>query len=738
MRIPFKMLIALICCGLAESYSVLNGQPVYTRQDFAEAGENFLLGSVFIERDTLRIDSLSNATFDFTRFPYQQVDTVFFRNPSHFKSSPQFGAVDLAMENSRRFTRMLRFRNDTLWEVGFLGDYLNINANVVLPFSDPTVFQVFPKKPGARYSQKIHRDIKTPYFFEEGIDSIRKLYDIRKRVKVLGAGSVKTQYGTYKGVLTKTVLREKVKGYKFSSFGWTPARRMSSFQKKTIYRWYDPDHGYPVATLVMDNNHYVKRMEYLLELPMQLSLRTRHITCHGGADGGILVQAKGGVPAYSYTWQDGTTGQFRRDLQAGSYKVTVEDNKGHTLDTTISLTEPENPFQVQIEARDEECYNDRNGRLIAHIRHGHKPYKLNWSLPRKGDTLKRVGPGTYSISVEDSEGCMAKDTAVIKGARSRLRAYLKTRDSRCKGEPQGRVETDVRGGMPPYQFHWSNGDTTRNLKQVQAGSYTLKITDSHGCVTREKALIQEPEEELLLNLQKQEVTCNGLRNGSARINVEGGKPGYAIKWFNGSTETKVENLPAGHYSVQVKDRNGCVKARYFSINEPNKLAVDFRKQQPLPHLPDGSLDACITGGTPPYEIFWNGKPGTHLRENLSAGVYRLQVVDSYNCVLKERIMLHASGTRGHSFYTMDSLMQNRQCTHCMISLYDLSGREMVRLMPYGDFMHNTYYSLPAGLYYAKIRAQGQRLIFKGKVRKGTSTAWQNLGAFQNRQAGMAR
>ena len=49
------------------------------------------------------------------------------------------------------------------------------------------------------------------------------------------------------------------------------------------------------------------------------------------------------------------------------------------------------------------------------------------------------------------------------------------------GQGTGSIMVTVEGGMAPYTFSWSNGMDTQNLDNLDAGTYTLVITDSHGC-----------------------------------------------------------------------------------------------------------------------------------------------------------------------------------------------------------------------------------------------------------------
>lgn len=707
----------MVLVFLAILSASVKAQTVYKKQDYAKAGRNFVVGTIQINRDTLQLDSVSNATFNFSNYPYERVDTIFFRSPSVYKTSDYFPDAELAIAKSSQYTHMLQMRSDTLWQVGFLGDYLNINANTVLPFKKHEVFQVFPVDLSVNYSQTIERDIKTPYHFREGIDSVRKIFNTTRKVKVLGEGSIETPYGEYGGMLQQTTVRRTCRGYTFSSFGWTPSRKMRCDEHFTRYQWFDPDYGYPVGTIVTNERGFVKRMEYLLELPVKLSVRKKHVTCHNGKDGGLLINARGGVPRYTYQWDDGAEGAFRRDLPAGEYAVKITDNWGHTKDTSLTLTQPQKPLSVDAKARHERCYNSLNGRLVAHVENGKPPVEYLWSNGGRTDTLKQVRPGRYWVQVTDSKGCKASDTVRVKGAKAPLQVQLFAEDSPCKGEPGGEIKTTVRGGVKPYTFLWNNGDTTKHLKDVPAGQYRLTVTDAPGCTATAEVTVEEPEEKLVMELKKQHVTCDGLRNGSASITVRGGSPGYNVRWFNGSSGSEVDQLRAGHYSVQVTDRIGCRKREHFSINEPDPLQVLVHRDKPLSPIGNGALSACVSGGTPPYDLKWSNSGGGFRQEGLKQGTYRVKVTDSYNCQTSKTVQLKALPLFGYTFNKLDSIARNRGFRNLYVRLYDARGLQVINYASYDAFV-KIRPELPPGLYMLQLWKPGKGIVFKGHVQNG--------------------
>jgi gliding motility-associated-like protein len=51
----------------------------------------------------------------------------------------------------------------------------------------------------------------------------------------------------------------------------------------------------------------------------------------------------------------------------------------------------------------------------------------------------------------------------------------------CKDHHNGKIFTDVEGGIPPYNYLWSNGEILESIEQLSLGEYSVTITDSHNC-----------------------------------------------------------------------------------------------------------------------------------------------------------------------------------------------------------------------------------------------------------------
>jgi hypothetical protein len=110
---------------------------------------------------------------------------------------------------------------------------------------------------------------------------------------------------------------------------------------------------------------------------------------------------------------------------------------------------------------------------------------------------------------------------------------------------------------------WSNGATTQDLSGVPAGTYSVIVTDSGGCISYDTVMVNEPA---ALNPSGVIFNDQGTGNGSIDISVNGGLAPFTFSWSTGATTEDISNLTAGNYTVTITDANGCSSTTTFTVS----------------------------------------------------------------------------------------------------------------------------------------------------------------------------
>ena len=157
--------------------------------------------------------------------------------------------------------------------------------------------------------------------------------------------------------------------------------------------------------------------------------------------------------------------------------------------------------------------------------------------------------------------------------------------------------------------------------------------DANDCLDSCELVMPEPPTFSCDSRAVASVSCNGTSTGMVEVFPIGGTPPYSYRWNTGSTEPRLENMPAGTYMVEVTDANDCVCSSQVTINEPPALVPTCTPNDTLNCFGDtnGVLNATAVGGTPPYTYIWsNGQMGG-TATGLSAGDYTVTVRDALGC-----------------------------------------------------------------------------------------------------------
>ncbi|MDB4655263.1 SprB repeat-containing protein, partial [Flavobacteriales bacterium] len=349
-------------------------------------------------------------------------------------------------------------------------------------------------------------------------------------------------------------------------------------------------------------------------------------------DGSIDVSVTGGSGDFSYSWSHGPVTEDVTGLASGTYFVTVTDNMMGCITIASFDVLTGNEIDVVASAAGPTC-GLINGGIDLTVSGGTGPYTFLWSSGDVTEDIAGVGPGVYSVTITDINGCPFDTTFTLSNQGAPVVTETLV-EPNCSNSSNGSISLFVSGGTGSYTYSWSTGATASNITGLDAGTYNVTITDQGtGCVSNESyTLTSPPSYSGFVDITN--VSCGGVNDGAIDATLSGGTPPYTFLWTPGNIPTEdISGLVAGTYTVSVTDDNGCAVSASFDVTEPPTLVVSETHQDVSCNgEDDGSIDVSVSGGTPGFTYLWQpGGSTVQDTTDLSPGTYEVLVTDAGGC-----------------------------------------------------------------------------------------------------------
>lgn len=342
----------------------------------------------------------------------------------------------------------------------------------------------------------------------------------------------------------------------------------------------------------------------------------------------------------------------------------------------------------------------------------------------------------------DSKGCSTLGQAVVGQPSFLSSAYTSTNVS-CFNAGNGAIDLTVSGGTSPYVYSWTGAVTTQDRSNLTPGTYSVTITDSHGCLAYNSSAITQPAVLAIGSISQTIQNCNDVTLEST---VSGGTLPYYFNWADnnsyapllGQNDYLTTNAEATYY-LKVVDGNGCIATSTSLVDLPNPLSIIATQIGNT-----AAAQTAVNGGTTITNYAWsNGISGANF--NMVVGLangntYTVTVTDANGCTANDdvSIVIIMPGDENidtpysndylesNGLSTLDMVvypnpstdgqfhitLENADINHARLTVLDALGR----VVPVSVTSHNTQLELrlPAtvGVYYLQLVTESNAVITK--------------------------
>lgn len=415
------------------------------------------------------------------------------------------------------------------------------------------------------------------------------------------------------------------------------------------------------------------------------------------------------------------------NLTPGEYTVLVVDANGCSVTQKATIAVAQSNFSFALTPYPAGCGDLGYVRVVT--QNGDGPYAIKLSGPVGGNAaaqsdvflLRKLPGGTYTLTLEDANGCTYTDNFTIGDINLEVSTTLKEGICGLNGE----ITVQITNGAPEYTISWSGpvagsvttSEATYVIKDLPGGSYQIDVADANNCTGFDVVSLNNTGSGLTAEVTPIDGACGAA--GALRVEISNGEAPYAISWegpVSGKEQQQsatfnIPSLPDGLYVVVLTDKNGCSEEYSVYVNVEESVGLELTAYDGSCGE-DGSIRVEVIEGQPNYIMSWEGPvSGTQSSgekefniSDLPSGDYLITVIDANGCSAAE----NTSITNAGGFLELTTSVQAAACNQNGSISLTVTGGEPVYAVSWegpvsGEAVTNAdgklvIDDLPAGVY----------------------------------------
>lgn len=343
-----------------------------------------------------------------------------------------------------------------------------------------------------------------------------------------------------------------------------------------------PKKTYKIYLQAVDENGFVSRRdsaEFFVRPPILIEkVEVTNLACFGVNSGKSIINASGEGMTLEYSIDDKTflAGNTFENLAPGDYVAYVRDkddpaNKVQSTFVITSPTEVSVAFSLIVTPT---CAENSDGSVTVNATGGTAPYTYKLATQtsfQASNIITGLPVGEAEIVVKDANGCEKTGKVTIAPPSPITVSFSSPVSPTCAGNADGSITVNATGGTAPYTYKLASQSafqTSNIITGLSVGEAEIVVKDANGCEKTGKVTIAPPAEIVVSFTSLVQPDCPADASGGFTVAASGGAGGYEYKLSTQATfqtAALFKDLPAGTYTVTVKDKNGCEKTGNVEI-----------------------------------------------------------------------------------------------------------------------------------------------------------------------------
>ncbi len=320
------------------------------------------------------------------------------------------------------------------------------------------------------------------------------------------------------------------------------------------------------------------------------------------------VEVTGGLPPYTFSWSGGQSGDFVCGLSTGVHTVTVTDSDDCYISTNITINNPVPPtvyLPEDLLICPQEAFELNAGEgFISYA----------WNTGDETQTIEVTTPGTYSVTVFDSNQCSANASTSVN-----FYEYPELFDNKeeylCPGD-------EISFNFPGFnEYLWSDGSTGSGITVSEDGDVWVSVYDGTCYFNDTVIIIVYPQP--IVDLGEDIELCPG---DTAYFSLTGFN---SYLWDDGTTDSEYSTINDGFVFVTVTDNNACEGIGRAEVIHADAPEIDLGGDQTFCTRDPVELSAGDTGSGNTYQ--WSNGATESTIFAFATGNYFVTVTNPEGC-----------------------------------------------------------------------------------------------------------